>query len=68
MPEFKDGITPHDVLAYSTKARKHKQVYLYLRYVVFMSEETRVPGRVFTHNEALDNFREHRLHDILASS
>lgn len=72
--EFKGVITTHDVLTYSAKARKHKQVYPYLRYGVVMSEETHVPGRVFTHNEALDfalalhNFKTHRLHEILAST
>jgi len=39
-----------------------------------MSEEASVPGPVFTHNEALDfslalqNFKTHRLHEILAST
>lgn len=72
--EFKGGITTHDVITYSAKARKHKQVYPYLRYGVVMSEEASVPGRVFTHNESLDfvlalrNFKAHRLHDILAST
>lgn len=72
--EFKGGITTHDVLTYSAKARKHKQVYPYLRYGILMSEEASVPGRVFTHNESLDfalavrNFKMHRLHEILAST
>jgi hypothetical protein len=72
--EFKGATTTHDVITYSAKARKHKQVYPYLRYGVVMSEESRVPGRVFTHNESLDfalalkNFKTHRLHDILAST
>jgi|ERR1035438_4995512 hypothetical protein len=52
--EFKGRITTHDVLTYSAKARKHKQVYPYLRYGIVCSGESRVPGRVFTHNEALD--------------
>ena len=52
--EFKTRITTHDVLTYSAKARKHKQVYPYLRYGVVISEEAHIPGRVFTHNEALD--------------
>jgi hypothetical protein len=47
-------VTTHDVLTYSAKARKHKQVYPYLRYGLVASEETTVPGRVFTHNESLD--------------
>jgi len=52
--EFKKGITTHDVLTYSAKARKHKQVYPYLRYGILGSQERVVPGRVFVHNEALD--------------
>ncbi len=52
--EFKGRITTHDVLTYSAKARKHKQVYPYLRYGVVVSEEGSIPGRVFIHNEALD--------------
>jgi hypothetical protein len=45
--EFKTSITTHDVLTYSAKARKHKQVYPYLRYGVVMSKDTSVPGRLF---------------------
>ena len=52
--EFKTKITTHDVLTYSAKARKHKQVYPYLRYGVIMSEERHIAGRVFNHNESLD--------------
>lgn len=52
--EFKTHITTHDVLTYSAKATKHKQVYPYLRYGIVASEETSVPGRLFTHNESLD--------------
>ena len=37
--EFKGKITTHDVLTYSAKARKHKQVYPYLRYGVVVSNE-----------------------------
>src|SRR5262245_5570498 len=54
--EFKAGISTHDVLTYSTKARKHKQVYPYLRYGVVVSNEAVVPHRFFIHNEALDFF------------
>lgn len=54
--EFKTTITTHDVLTYSTKAKKHKQIYPYLRYGVLASAEKMVPGRVFTHNEGLDFF------------
>jgi hypothetical protein len=52
--EFKTRITTHDVLTYSAKATKHKQVYPYLRYGIVASGETTVPGRLFTHNESLD--------------
>ena len=52
--EFKTRITTHDVLTYSAKATKHKQVYPYLRYGIVASSETAVPGRLFTHNESLD--------------
>lgn len=52
--EFKTKITTHDVLTYSTKAIKHKQIYPYLRYGVLASSERKVPGRVFKHNEGLD--------------
>jgi hypothetical protein len=52
--EFKMHISTHDVLTYSAKARKHKQVYPYLRYGFVSSGEASVPGRFFIHNEALD--------------
>jgi hypothetical protein len=52
--EFKTRVTTHDVLTYSAKARKHKQIYPYLRYGLVASDERTVPGRVFTHNESLD--------------
>lgn len=52
--EFKTRISTHDVLTYSAKATKHKQVYPYLRYGIVASSETAVPGRLFTHNESLD--------------
>lgn len=52
--EFKKRITTHDVLTYSTKAGKHKQVYPYLRYGLLISEEAKIPSRVFSHNEFLD--------------
>lgn len=52
--EFKTRITTHDVITYSAKASKHKQVYPYLRYGLIASSEAYVPGRLFTHNESLD--------------
>lgn len=52
--EFKSKITTHDILTYSAKARKHKQIYPYLRYGLVMAAMKTIPGRVFLHNEALD--------------
>jgi hypothetical protein len=54
--EFKEGVSTHDVITYSVKARKHKQVYPYLRYGLIVSKEASVPKRFFTHNESLDFF------------
>jgi hypothetical protein len=54
--EFKTKITTHDVLTYSAKASKHKQVYPYLRYGIVASEMEAVPRRFFVHNESLDFF------------
>ena len=52
--EFKPGITTHDVLTYSTKAGKHKQVYPYLRYGLLIAKLDTIPSRVFNHNDFLD--------------
>jgi hypothetical protein len=52
--EFKTRITTHDVITYSAKARKHKQIYPYLRYGIIMAGEKSIPGKLFVHNEALD--------------
>ena len=52
--EVKKGISTHDVITYSAKARRHKNVYPYLRYGLFIVELDTVPSRFFTHNEALD--------------
>lgn len=54
--EFKTRITTHDVLTYSAKALRHKRIYPYLRYGLLASGEKNIPGRAFTHNEALDFF------------
>lgn len=51
--EFKMRLTTHDMLTYSAKARRHKQVYPYLRYGL-VTADLLIPGRFFTHNEALD--------------
>lgn len=72
MLEFKARVSTHDVITYSVKARKHKQVYPYLRYGLIIANESRVPGRFFTHNEGLDfcvaaaSYKEKRVHEIFA--
>ena len=70
--EFKPTLSTHDVLIYSAKARKHKQIYPYLRYGLVIGNEEKVPGKFFTHNEALDfcvasaSYKANRLHEIIA--
>jgi hypothetical protein len=61
------------VLTYSTKARRHKQVYPYLRYGLVVGNIEEIPWRFFAHNEGLDfcvaaaRHKGPRLHDLLAS-
>jgi hypothetical protein len=70
--EFKSTVSTHDVLTYSSKARKHKQVYPYLRYGLVIGSEAGIPGRFFTHNESLDfcvaasSYKVNRLHELFA--
>jgi hypothetical protein len=52
--EFKTSITTHDILVYSSKAKKHKQIYPLLRYGLVIERDRNIPERFFTHNEALD--------------
>jgi hypothetical protein len=48
------GFSTHDVLTYSTKALKHKEVYPYLRYGLVIGERTKIDKRFFTHNTGFD--------------
>ncbi|MDW7728011.1 MAG: hypothetical protein SCH70_13055 [Candidatus Methanoperedens sp.] len=52
--EFKTRLTTHDVLTYSAKAGKHKNIYHYLRYGLIASDLNYIPGRFFTHNDHID--------------
>ena len=52
--EFKSNITTHDVITYSNKARRHKQIYPYLRYGLISYNLSTIPKRFFIHNEGLD--------------
>ena len=44
------GFSTHDVLTYSTKALKHKEVYPYLRYGFVVGGVKIIQNRFFTHN------------------
>jgi len=52
--ELKVRLTTHDVLTYSAKARKHKQIYPYLRYGLVICGDKYIHKKVFLHNEAVD--------------
>ncbi len=54
--EVKRDISTHDVITYSAKALRHKRVYPYLRYGFLIYGREMIPGKFFTHNEALDFF------------
>ena len=48
------GITTHDILTYSTKAMKHKEIYPYLRYGLIAGNIEKIPNRFFIHNQGFD--------------
>jgi hypothetical protein len=52
--EFKASVTTHDIITYSSKARRHKFIYPYLRYGLVASKVKSVPRKYFVHNEGLD--------------
>lgn len=53
--EFKLNPSTHDIIVYSAKARKHKQIYPWLRYGMFICGIEEVPIKKFLkHNEFLD--------------
>lgn len=52
--EFKDSLSTHDVITYSNKAKRHKQIYPYLRYGLISYNTTKISKKFFTHNEGLD--------------
>jgi hypothetical protein len=51
--EFKVGLSTHDVLTYSAKARGHKQAYPWLRYGLVVHNPVSL-AKFLRHNEALD--------------
>lgn len=51
----KSGITSHEILTYSTKALKHKEIYPYLRYgLLYIHPRENLPQRFFMHNVGFD--------------
>lgn len=48
------GLSTHDVLTYSAKAIKHKEIYPYLRYGLIVGGQETVDKRFFTHNVGFD--------------
>ena len=48
------GFSTHDVLTYSTKAMKHKEIYPYLRYGFVVGGYGVLNNRFFNHNSAFD--------------
>ncbi|HXN85748.1 MAG TPA: hypothetical protein VN867_06730, partial [Candidatus Binataceae bacterium] len=48
------GYTTHDVLTYSAKAARHKELYPYLRYGMAIGGVTSVGRKFFFTNRALD--------------
>ena len=48
------GFSTHDVLTYSTKAQKHKEIYPYLRYGLVVGGIDAIQNRFFTHNVGFD--------------
>lgn len=53
--EFKINPSTHDILVYSAKAGKHKQVYPWLRYGMFVCDLSSVPIKKFSkHNDYMD--------------
>jgi hypothetical protein len=53
--EVKFGrFTTHDVLTYSAKAMRHKEIYPYLRYGLVIRGVKKIDKRFFTHNSGFD--------------
>lgn len=49
-----DDFSTHDVLTYSTKAVKHKEIYPYLRYGFVVGKSKVIGNKFFTHNQGFD--------------
>ena len=48
------GFSSHDVLTYSTKALRHKEIYPYIRYGLVVGGKDKIDNKFFTHNVGFD--------------
>lgn len=48
------GFSTHDVLTYSTKALKHKEIYPYIRYGLVVGGKNKIDNKFFIHNVGFD--------------
>ncbi|MHA2277829.1 MAG: hypothetical protein ACXAC2_18770, partial [Candidatus Kariarchaeaceae archaeon] len=46
--------TTHDIITYSSKAIKHKEIYPYLRYGLVVGNKEKIDMKFFTHNQGFD--------------
>lgn len=49
-----DKLSTHDVLIYSTKAIRHKEIYPYIRYGLLFGKSENIPNRFFMNNYGFD--------------
>ena len=48
------GFSTHDVLTYSTKAQKHKEVFPFIRYGLLVGGVNKITNKFFIHNIGFD--------------
>jgi hypothetical protein len=48
------GFSTHDVITYSAKATRHKEIYPYLRYGFVLGGRKPLTNKFFTHNQGFD--------------
>jgi len=48
------GFSTHDILTYSTKAQKHKEVFSYIRYGLLVGGTDKITNKFFIHNIGFD--------------
>lgn len=48
------GFSTHDILTYSAKALRHKEVYPYVRYGLVVGGANKIDRKFFTHNSGFD--------------